>query len=605
MKFKKNKIWLTLFATITSVPLLAISCKSNPNEITTSSDSEKEQESSNEAKEKSTFDDEKTLQELDKEIHSKLENKSSTDLEKQESSNEAKGDANIQEKTLDNPQKEEGKVVAESKKDIQENPQEQENEQTALNKSEKKEETTIQKDNSNNPQKEQENVNSETKKDSQEENVDNIKNKIEKILNTLERNIKVKEENKVKSAKDTLEEKKKFKWFQEYKYIDIKDLLSLTDFQNIINLEEYSIEMNKDVFIDVDNEWGKWKNVTLKIFKDKNNEYIFENVNIIGFKENESEKSKMLRFLTKKELDHTTQDFYPSLVGMLLYYNDNNVGYTGSESEPEIFYSSLSTSWENRYFETSGKYQDTLLNVPLKNKFFEMDESLMEEFQYTVNAVKFDDIKGILEIKVKVSLREGQDYSDRNVFQDFKFDGFRKIDPDNGAILLSFNNRAFEIFIKNELKNDANNRYKKTLEKALTNIADNKEMQINNIFFLKFLEKNIKKNLLYRIKNIENSPYKQGAHIGNLNSILSNKNIAIYPNLMIFPPEEIAEIKNIKLIKKDNQKHYVVIEYLTSYLLGRYNTEVKDINPDNWDKKITSKIQTIEMEADFILNKNN
>lgn len=429
-----------------------------------------------------------------------------------------------------------------------------------------------------------------------------LRQKIENVLIKNKRKILVIDEFKNVDSDHFYEKEFQSKRW-EWEFLDLKKVSNFNIFEEAMNTLEYEIGINKKWKVDSLPESGEVKfQLYIKEIKNPKNILTFDDVYLYGFEIKEKIQTKMQKFLTQKILNHEVLDLHPSLIGMMLLFNDNNIGYRDSDNEPEAYFSYLSSSYSHNHFlSTSGKYENTRLNYPLKFKFLEMNPNNEKEFDFKISRVKFNDYKGTLDLDVEIFERE-KEYSSHTITMKYSFDGFKKIKENNtGPIDIALNKHLSRIDLEEALKLEKNKTILESFKKSIQELENKNEVTLK-MNFKSFMRTFIKKNLYYFIKDIENSAYNSGGRYDNLEKTLLKSmgglKVGIYPVLTYFSDTEMVEIKNInlKLVKKEDNKIYLVVNYPIKYNLANFNSYYDFNNFSNSSGDEIIQNQTTEIE---------
>ncbi|QVK06850.1 LppA family lipoprotein [Mycoplasma mycoides] len=259
---------------------------------------------------------------------------------------------------------------------------------------------------------------------------------------------------------DKLPKEISFEHFELYKKKDPKS--AWFDIKSNQNWIFEKIIFNKDItskykveFLDgkivFDEEKGVIDKVNIKFTKNdksKTREFTFT-----GFKTktNTNKVNNKETYLKPKEkVDSRISGLYPSILAYMLLYADDTNKYKNLQEDSTKY-----ITFEQLFNSNSNLFDNNFigLGVGTKDLLFDFEEKNRELYKYKIVEAGFDDINGVLSIKVRITNSEENRSDEPEITKNFKFEGFRKVDfdkPENNLFSLLLSPKDLKTIIKDK-----------------------------------------------------------------------------------------------------------------------------------------------------------
>ncbi|AGJ91040.1 LppA family lipoprotein [Mycoplasma putrefaciens] len=395
--------------------------------------------------------------------------------------------------------------------------------------------------------------------------------------------------------------------FQHYNFYKEKDpitawsslkndteTISKSIFEGNIELKnKYRLEVDSNTNPSFDQENGVINNVSIKFIKtiSSNSQSVTKKFTFKGFKGKENNfVNNKNDYLIQKELDENLKGIFPSMMAYMLLYFENVNEYEKLQASGNVInFEELKNVNHNLFRDKFGGF-----SVGTKELLFDYKDGLEKLYKNKITQASFDDINGILKLSIDI---QNSDNSSRepSIVKEFTFKGFRKANfknPEQNVISIFLTQSDFREIIKTT-----------NIEKIIKNIVeksnntDNNISVENNSHFNEFLTKQIKREVLKKLKvtiiDNEHSIYNstqtlaiQNQKNGNERSILGlNGNMSLYPFNTQITSDSIKEI--YLNYEKENKK--LKIEF--NLEIPFYSTPLSDLRSHavSLEKKILLK----------------
>ncbi|WP_347938336.1 LppA family lipoprotein [Mycoplasma feriruminatoris] len=196
--------------------------------------------------------------------------------------------------------------------------------------------------------------------------------------------------------------------------------------KNITSKYKVTFANDNVVFVD---EKGVIDKVSIKFeIRDKSEirEFTFT-----GFKtkiDNRKVNNKETYLKPKAKLDTRLSGLYPSILAYMLLYADDSNKYKNLQEDSAKY-----ITFEELFNNNKNLFDNDFigLGVGTKDLLFDFEENNRELYRYKITEAGFDDINGVLNIKVRITNNEENRSNEPEITKNFKFEGFRKVDINN------------------------------------------------------------------------------------------------------------------------------------------------------------------------------
>ncbi|CBW53743.1 Hypothetical protein, predicted lipoprotein [Mycoplasma mycoides subsp. capri LC str. 95010] len=250
-----------------------------------------------------------------------------------------------------------------------------------------------------------------------------------------------------------------FEHFELYKkkdpksaWFDIKSNQSWIFEKIIFNKDitsKYKVEFVDDKVVFVEQK-GSIDKVNIKFTK--NNKSKIREFTFTGFKIKIDDKvnKKETYLKPKAKLDSRISGLYPSILAYMLLYADDTNKYKNLQEDSAKY-----ITFEQLFNNNKNLFDNSFvgLGVGTKDLLFDFEENNRELYRYKIVEAGFDDINGILNVKVRITNNEENRSDEPEITKNFKFEGFRKVDfdkPENNPFSLLLSSKDLKTIIKDK-----------------------------------------------------------------------------------------------------------------------------------------------------------